>query len=99
MKINGGAPGPIRPDAVRDVRAPATDGANNARVSPAQVDRQDRVEISSAGRAKAAEAASAPAAAGADRLQEIRQRVFKGAYDANSVVGEVARRILDRGDI
>ena len=32
-------------------------------------------------------------------LQDIRQRVLQGAYDTDSVVGEVARRILDRGDI
>jgi hypothetical protein len=102
MKINGGTPGPIRPDAARDVRAPGADGAGKARSTPVGVDRQDRVEISDAGRARAAEGgltAASEAASGPARLNDIRQRVLQGAYDTDTVVGEVARRILDRGDI
>ena len=34
-----------------------------------------------------------------DRLQQVRQRVLSGAYDIDHVVSEVARRILDRGDV
>ena len=93
MKINGGSCGPIRPDALRNERGSATDrtdqanGAANARV--------DSVEISDAGRARAAESA----AGRSPRLQEIRERILQGAYDTDDVVAEVARRILDRGDL
>lgn len=94
MKINGGGNGPLRSDATRDERIPGqnkTDaGARTARV--------DRVEISTAGNARAAESTAAPNARVA-RLQDIRDRILRGAYDTDEVVGEVARRILDRGDL
>ena len=35
----------------------------------------------------------------AERLSAIRERILRGAYDTDEVVGEVARRILDRGDL
>ena len=88
MKINGGNNGPIRPDATtRDERnlVPNKTDANGKATS-----RSDTVSISDAGRA--------PAARGA-RLQDIRERILRGAYDTDEVVGEVARRILDRGDL
>lgn len=94
MKINGGNNGPIRPDAPRDDRTAALDKANAGDKSRRRV---DSVEISDAGRAKAAEA-TAPNARSA-RLQDIRERILQGAYDTDVVVGEVARRILDRGDL
>lgn len=94
MKING-SNGPIRPDAKRDERLPVPDRTGSSGRGTARV---DSVEISNAGRAKAAEATGAPDARSA-RLQEIRERVLRGAYDADEVVGEVARRILDRGDL
>jgi anti-sigma28 factor (negative regulator of flagellin synthesis) len=94
MKIKGGGSGPIRSDATRDERIPGqnkTDaGGSRARV--------DKVEISTAGKARAAGSAAAPNARAA-RLQDIRERILRGAYDTDEVVGEVARRILDRGDL
>ena len=95
MKINGGKNGPIRPDATtRDERnlVPNKTDANGKASN-----RSDSVEISDAGRAKAAGAAT-PAARSA-HLQDIRERILRGAYDTDEVVGEVARRILDRGDL
>jgi len=94
MKINGGGNGPIRSDATRDERIPGqstTDGG-------AKAARVDRVEISTAGKARSAGSAAAPNARAA-RLQDIRDRILRGAYDTDEVVGEVARRILDRGDL
>ena len=76
--------------------ASAQDGARREEkqpAAPAQPGRTDTVEISDAGRAKSATGAQA------ERLQEIRARVLQGAYDTDAVVAEVARRILDRGDI
>ena len=94
MKINGGNNGPVRPDASRDERATAPSKSSATGKGRSRV---DRVEISDAGRAKAAEA-TAPNAR-TTRLQDIRERILKGAYDTDEVVGEVARRILDRGDL
>lgn len=95
MKINGGNNGPTRPDATtRDERNPVS---NKTDANGKATTRSDTVEISDAGRAKAAGAA-APAARSV-RLQDIRERILRGAYDTDEVVGEVARRILDRGDL
>ena len=92
MKINGGNNGPIRPDGARNDRGSVTDRTEQGGVSTTRV---DTVEISDAGRAKAAESTSARS----PRLQEIRERILRGAYDTDAVVAEVARRILDRGDL
>ncbi len=74
--------------------------------APAQpvgaVSKVDRVEISDAGRALAAKGGSdagAPAGMSAERLAELRQRVMSGAYNSLEVVDQVARRMLDVGDI
>ena len=99
MKINGGSNGAIRPDAKRDERFPVPDRTDGGAKPGTRV---DSVEISDAGRAQAAESTSAPASgldARGARLQAVRERVLKGAYDTDAVVGEVARRILDRGDL
>lgn len=71
-------------------------------VSPAQ--RSDKVQISEAGRALAAQASAAPQETGEaslspERVQEIRNRILQGAYDSLDSVQEVARRMLERGDI
>lgn len=58
---------------------------------------RDTVEISNAGGAKPAETTT-PHSRSA-RLQEIRERILRGAYDTDEVVGEVARRILDAGHL
>ena len=64
----------------------------------------DRVEISDAGRTLAARETESLSASGrselsAERVSEIRQRILEGAYNATDVVDEVARRMLERGDI
>lgn len=99
MKIHGGNGGPQRPDRSRDVSIqPVDTREQGARRTPSHVEKFDRVEISDAGRAKAARLE--PTSSGTrDRLAEVRQRVLNGAYDADAVVGEVARKIIDRGDV
>ncbi len=99
MKVNNGNQGPIRPDRARDPKgASSLPVANSQKPTPSRVERLDRVEISSAGRARAGRVE--PVEQGqVDRLAQIRQRVMQGAYDADGVVGEVARRILERGDV
>ena len=97
MKINGGSNGPLRPDATNRVEDRVL-GPNRTDTTDKNATRTDTVEISDAGRAKAAVATP-----GSDprnvRLQGIRDRILQGAYDTDEVVGEVARRILDRGDL
>jgi anti-sigma28 factor (negative regulator of flagellin synthesis) len=95
MKINGSGNGPIRPDAAAERGKTADKTEQNGGATTSRV---DSVEISDAGRAKAAENA-ATREARTPRLQEIRDRIFCGAYDTDAVVAEVARRILDRGDL
>jgi anti-sigma28 factor (negative regulator of flagellin synthesis) len=99
MKIQGGNGGPLRPDRARDVSTQPVDARERAsQRTPSQVEKFDRVEISDAGRAKAAQLE--PTTPGTEqRLAEVRRRVISGAYDADAVVGEVARRIIDRGDV
>ncbi|MCC6928884.1 MAG: flagellar biosynthesis anti-sigma factor FlgM [Gemmatimonadaceae bacterium] len=103
MKIQGGNGGPIRPDRSRDLSTQSVDQQGRAidpanTRTPAQVEKFDRVEISDAGRAKAAQLE--PTTPGTEqRLAEVRRRVLNGAYDADAVVGEVARRIIERGDV
>lgn len=64
----------------------------------------DKVEISDAGRALAARESDSLDAKGRaelspERVGEIRQRILEGAYNSMHVVDEVARRMLERGDI
>ena len=96
MKINTGNTGPLLPDAARNERGPGADKTDQS--SAAATSRVDSVEISDAGRAKAAESTATRDARGA-HLEEIRARILRGAYDTDEVVAEVARRILDRGDL
>ena len=74
--------------------------APTAALSPSP--RVDRVEISDAGRALAAQRggeAEGSGAMSAERLAELRQRVLGGAYNSLDVVDQVARRMLQSGDV
>ncbi len=100
MKVNQGNNGPIRPERSRDTRpTPGSQAGVLRSVTPAGNERLDRVEISEAGRARAAGSLSPVDGATAQRLAAIRQRVLEGAYNTDAVVADVARRILDRGDV
>lgn len=64
--------------------------------------RGDQVQISDAGRALAAqmERKDGPREAlSPERISQIRQRILEGAYNSVEVVEEVAKRMLERGDI
>lgn len=69
--------------------------------APTAVSRGDSVQISDAGRALATEQADAAGRPelSAERIGEIRERILQGAYNSVEVVEEVARRMLERGDI
>lgn len=97
MKVNQGNSGPVRPERPREAR-PTPSHPNPARPTPSRQERVDRVEISSAGRARAARLEPVEPAA-ANRLAMVRARILSGAYEADAVVADVARRILDHGDV
>ena len=62
----------------------------------ARVERADRIDISVEGRALAAANA---AGASPERLEQIRERLASGYYDASQVADEVARGLLASGDL
>jgi negative regulator of flagellin synthesis FlgM len=57
----------------------------------------DSVQISDAGRAMST--GEAGGSLTPERVAELRRRVLEGAYNANNVVNQVAKRILERGDV
>ncbi|HEU4630502.1 MAG TPA: flagellar biosynthesis anti-sigma factor FlgM [Gemmatimonadaceae bacterium] len=90
---------------IREGVARATPAAGSPVQPTGATPRVDRVEISDAGRALSAQSASeAPTAPAGDelsaeRLTELRQRVLGGAYNSLEVVDQIARRMLQRGDL
>ena len=62
----------------------------------ARVERADRIDISVEGRALAAAGA---AGVSPERLEQIRERLAGGFYDASQVADEVARGLLASGDL
>ncbi len=101
MKINSNSGSTIRP---ASVTPSSTDKLEKSSVSPSSAvttaaGRNDKVQISDAGRALAARDGSAPSSLNPERAAQIRQRVLDGAYNSLGVVDEVARRILNSGDL
>jgi negative regulator of flagellin synthesis FlgM len=108
MRINRGSPEMQQAELASRVREPLakpTPTGSGPAQPVAAVPRVDRVEISDAGRALAAQAGGTEASAEAgremspDRVNELRQRVLSGAYDSLAVVDQVARRMLQNGDV
>lgn len=101
MQING--KGRIDPNALGRVTPGAAErGAPKARVAPAASTpdrpKQDTVSISDEARALAS-GSPTQAASRIERVEDVRQRVLLGAYNTAEMAGEVARRILQRGDL
>ena len=105
MKIQGQRSETLRPA----TQTPAVQGTNGATKSqPATgtagstggATRSDSVQISDAGRAlSTGESSGASGTLSSERVAELRRRVLEGAYNTTHVVGQVAQRILDRGDV
>jgi anti-sigma28 factor (negative regulator of flagellin synthesis) len=90
-----------RTDSVRPASAAAT-AAPAQPVSPVvPADRPDRVELSPEARALAArlEQGGEGEELTPERIAALRQRIREGAYDAPEMAAEVARRVLDSGDL
>jgi hypothetical protein len=101
MRINETNPEYLRSDQLKGVRGGAEGGPKDAPQPTGPVTRTDKVQISDAGRALAAQAAPEDSSAelSPERAAEIRQRILQGAYDSLDVVDQVARRMLAQGDI
>src|SRR5690606_32342737 len=96
MKINNGSAPSVRTDQSRDLQASRSGGASADATRPTSpVQRSDRVQISDAGRALAAQATSGTRGElSVERIAEVRERVLSGAYDSLDIVDQVARRVL-----
>ncbi len=107
MEIHNAGSGVLRTGYANAVRGGGIEGTTGATpVAPTSASsvspgRSDKVQISEAGRALAAQAGdeTSAAALSPERVSQIRQRVLEGAYNSVGVVEEIARRILDSGDI
>lgn len=103
MRIDGVGPDSTRPTGSRSVDKASQDEPKGKKSSASSKVSADRVEISDAGRAAAAKLGGAGAMEAEDltveRVEAIRARIDAGVYDAPEVQQEVARRILDSGDL
>ncbi len=104
MKINGTNPGTTPAARLRAVQERERSAGLESRRTVSPSDRDDRVEISAAGRARSDEAhgtADHPQPVAADdpaRFARIRDRLLAGHYVSDSVTAAVARAIVERGD-
>lgn len=103
MRIDNSGIDIRRAELAKGVQSQTESGKKQEQAAPsgAQAQRSDRVQISDAGRALAAKAGGAQESASLspERVDQIRQRILSGAYNSVEVVDQVARRMLERGDI
>lgn len=97
MRIDRTGADSVRTEQSREGRRGGTTGAAEGAARPSSIPAapMDRVELSDAGKALAAQAAGG----GTDeltveRIAAVRERILTGAYDSLDVVDQVARRIL-----
>jgi anti-sigma28 factor (negative regulator of flagellin synthesis) len=101
MQING--KGRIDPNAIGSVKPGATERSAPTRrtetvASTPERPKQDTVSFSDEARAMAS-GTSTRAASSSERVEDVKQRVLLGAYNTAEMAGEVAKRILQRGDL
>ena len=101
MKIYNSSSEILRSDQARELQRSALNRQKQNATQPSSpVDRGDKVQISDAGRALAAQAASdAGGELTPERISEIRDRIMSGAYHSLEIVDQVARKMLESGDI
>jgi anti-sigma28 factor (negative regulator of flagellin synthesis) len=101
MQING--KGRIDPNALGSVTPVSADRNASAKrpdtvASTPERAPQDTVSFSDAARALAGDTATR-AADSTERVEEVKQRIMMGAYNTAEMAGEVAKRILQRGEL
>ena len=99
MKIIPKAAEPVRTEPVSVAKTQGSPYHPSAKPAAEQAPRSDQVQISDAGRAMAERAEAGASPISEERVSQIRSRILEGAYNQLDVVDEVARRILDSGDI
>lgn len=101
MQING--KGRIDPSALSVVKPGALERSAPTRrtetvASTPERPKQDTVSFSDEARALA-NGSSTRAASSTERIEDVKQRVLLGAYNTAEMAGEVAKRILQRGEL
>ncbi len=102
MQINGkgridpNAPGSVTPGAAE--RSIHTRRPETIVSAPDRPLAQDTVSFSDEARALAS-GTSTRAALGSERVDDVRQRILMGAYNTAEMAGEVAKRLLQRGEL
>ncbi|HYW50326.1 MAG TPA: flagellar biosynthesis anti-sigma factor FlgM [Gemmatimonadaceae bacterium] len=100
MQING--KNRIDPTALGGIKPGATERSAPTRRTDAAATperpKQDTVSFSDEARALAS-GASTRAAASPERIDDVKQRILLGAYNTAEMAGEVAKRILQRGEL
>ncbi len=100
MRIYDSSFDPIRPDRPVSPTSPVNRDGVAAPSPVAPIQQTDRVEISSAGRSMASRVeAEQRSTLDPERVAELRRKVLEGAYNTLDVVDQVARRIMQRGDL
>ena len=102
MTINHILPSQIRANELKRSGGAGESSAESRTGGSLAESRGDRVEISQEGRilsAKANEAMEGPEGLSQEVLEEIQRRIEDGTYDSLEVAEEVARQILNSGDL
>jgi anti-sigma28 factor (negative regulator of flagellin synthesis) len=101
MQING--KGRIDPNTLGSVTPGAADRTVAQRKPDTAISAPDRVAqdtVSFSDEARAlASGTAARASSGPERVEEVKQRILMGAYNTAEMAGEVAKRILQRGEL
>jgi negative regulator of flagellin synthesis FlgM len=99
MKTFGNSSEILWSDQARDLQKSASSRGNSDAERPASpVQRRDKVQISDAGRALAAQA-SGKGELTPERIAEVRELILSGAYNSLEAVNQVARKMIASGDI
>lgn len=98
----GNTYGPARATPATPVKGTAGAGEAATPATPATpaAPRSDSVQISDAARALAGtEGAERPSSLSSERLTDLRRKVLEGAYNSVQSVDQVAKRLLQSGDL
>lgn len=91
--------GPIENQPIRlDRTQQAGKGTGESKEAAAQPRKADRVEISPEARQRAADLDTV-AGLSPERTAEIRRKLADGSYGTDEVLGQVAQRMIERGDV
>ena len=103
MKINSSIFDPLRPDRGNAIDRSSNGQSGDSRTqapTTSSTPKTDSVQISDRGRSLAARAESdSRTQIDPERVSQLRQKVYQGAYNSLDVVDQVARRVMSSGDL